>query len=249
MDTFARVGAGWFVTCVVGGLAVIAAGILVPSDYGLVPGLLIVSGGLAVGIGIFGIVAEIFVARQGRANRPSQTLAADNGSIAIQGHGNTVMISQPTVQGLVNAEPDLESVLTIEKAESHLGHGGDDPSRLGLGVHATARISNCQVRLRQVRWTPTNGSPQDIEILPGPLEWDPGINQVTLPAGAHRMLWLVFVRDDGPWLPLAIPKSVPNSGRYSLSLAIEADGYDVRHATYEFDFMRVDRNVSTWSWV
>jgi hypothetical protein len=71
VETFARVGVGWFATCIVGGIAVVAGGVLAPPDYALVRVVLIVFGVAAIGIGVSGIVAELVILSRRRRSTPS----------------------------------------------------------------------------------------------------------------------------------------------------------------------------------
>lgn len=82
MDRLARIGAGWFVTCVVGGAAVIAAGILAPADYVLLRAVLMVAGALAIVVGISGIVAETVVMLRGHSGPPTLLNMAPEGLAA-----------------------------------------------------------------------------------------------------------------------------------------------------------------------
>jgi hypothetical protein len=63
MERFARIGAGWFATCILGGLAAVAGAILIPREYlwlGLALGGV---GVVAIVIGLVGIAAEMIGSR------------------------------------------------------------------------------------------------------------------------------------------------------------------------------------------
>jgi hypothetical protein len=61
VERFERIGVGWFATCIVGGLAVVAAGLIAASDYPPIGWVLAIFGSLAILVGIAGIVAEVVV--------------------------------------------------------------------------------------------------------------------------------------------------------------------------------------------
>lgn len=156
----------------------------------------------------------------------------------------------PELPGPPARRPDLASAVSIGKAPGHLGRGDEDPARLGLTAHVGEfQVNDFRLRLVRVMWLPTNGSLQELEILPGPIEWEDGVYHETLPPGATRTLWLVDFRDDGPWIRLQVRKQTPNPGRYSLELEFQADGLPVHRATYQFDFNRTSTTISSWGWV
>jgi hypothetical protein len=70
MDQFARVGVGYVVTCIVGGCAVIAAGLALPEGWRWLTPLLVVLGLIAVIIGVTGIGLDLRAWWQHRERKP-----------------------------------------------------------------------------------------------------------------------------------------------------------------------------------
>jgi len=59
VERFSRIGAGYIVSCIIGGIGVTAAGVLVPDSYGPLRLVLVLAGGIAIGIGMLGIVIDV----------------------------------------------------------------------------------------------------------------------------------------------------------------------------------------------
>lgn len=78
MDRLARIGAGWIVGCIIGGLAVIAAGVIATDLVFWFRVLLVGAGFLAILIGVGGVLWDIRSARRGRGESISIDLSIES---------------------------------------------------------------------------------------------------------------------------------------------------------------------------
>lgn len=161
MERFSRIGAGYFATCIVGGLAVIGGALLAPSDWAILRAILLVAGGAAVAIGVVGIAAEIF------RHPPKPDPYDPSGGRAVVGKLRSLpllSIESVEIAGQLETEIALRPLLRFENDDTT--NIACVVQRLQISVWAHTRIAPTDMTVGSDEWNQWAGPA--VQIIPEP---------------------------------------------------------------------------------
>lgn len=143
LDRFARIGADWIATCLVGGGVAIAAGMLVPEGNEPLRWLLVGLGVIAVVVGVVGIAGEIVAWRRREPSEPTvdatvapSATASGTRNITVAGSNNTITVSEAAAQRLTDSTDDpLAPLAAVDDALAIADSAFADPATFDRDPH------------------------------------------------------------------------------------------------------------------